>query len=190
MEYSKFLIIRLNYYFLQLILIILSTVWTLKNYQNLHNKNLTKYKRKFLEEINIEITIYILVFFELIYKIYKLSNFEKKNFIYLSSVILDFLTLLIFGLLFYFFEKNPFNLENLFLEEITLFGRALVLVFRVVCLTIEIINLRKICQNCKNIEISGIGDELGFQYRVMDRSSEYFYKNQKVECYEEIENLV
>ena len=190
MEYSKFLILHLNYYFLQLILIILSSVWTLKNYKTLQKKNLSSYKKKFLEEINIELTIYILVLFELIYKLIKFSDFRKHNF-FISSVISDIITLLIFGFLFYFFEKNPFNLENLFLEEITLLGRAFVLVFRVICLSFEILNLRKICNSCKDVEISGFGlEEEDLEFRVMDKESRFFYKNKKVEFYEEIESLL
>lgn len=83
----------------------------------------------YMEELNVEIILYVFVYLEVMWRVIFFSGVQK-SFIYKLSLSLDLFFVVLFGITLYVIHKNPFDIENLFLESFTIFFRAINLMVR------------------------------------------------------------
>ena len=121
--------------------------------KKVQKKFLIHMRRTFMQELDFEVVVYALVLGEFCHNIilkccnYKDLYYTKCHFY------LDLLVLVSFVGLFYSFDKNPFNFEEILLENLLFAFRFAVLCVRFFQNIHKFIYLSKVCSSCKDLNI-------------------------------------
>lgn len=124
--------LNITYIVFQIIILILCLYFCFTNILKFNEQNLDR-NVIHMEEINVEVVLYIFVYLEVIWKIIFFKNIENSS-LYKLTFTLDLLFLITFSVTLYMVKINPFEIETFLLEGFSVIFRAINLIIRLISL--------------------------------------------------------